>query len=702
MPRASSSAAFVALLLLAAGTAAAQEPEAASSDFFEQKETYFRSETVEGVSKHAETPGETPATVTVVSREDIERYGFRTVADVLNFASLGNFVHGDRRYDFAGGRGLFFHEDFNTRILVMLDGHPLNEPWNNFGGVGREMLVPLALAERVEIVYGPSSLLYGGYSLYGIVNVVTKSGASAPGAELHVSGGSWKTGEVVASYGRTGTLGGGDEDDPGRDWSLLVAGGYLYSEGEDLDLPRVMPEFGGPQQGTDFERSPFAFVHGKLGELSLLFRTGARKHGAPLAPYGTIYGSADEYVKDTKTFAEVRWDHALAPGLDLSIRGFYDWYRYFEQDPNADSEAYPGAAGYDFVLTTPDEDRGAEARLTWRRGAHYLTVGGELRHRTVTQTSYRQPFGGAIDPASRIDAPISGHLAVAYLQEEWRPSDRFTFVVGGNFADTDPGGSKAQPRLTAIWKPVPNVSVKGLFGRGFRPPSIFEALYGDSLVQIANPALESEEITSTELSLLWNASDALAVQGYVFHSRLTGLIQGVTLEDPGQLQGPVPAGLAPDAVVGLLQYQSRGEVPSSGGGASLRFRDGGTRAHLNVAYARSRLEPLAGAEETLPGSPAWLVSFGASQEIGDWTGALSGRYVGPQALRAGETGEAGDFLELNVRVRYRFRLVYPVTVSVDLRNALDTGGELSASPIYRPTRVPIEGRRLLVGADVRF
>src|SRR6185503_18988715 len=140
--------------------------------------------------------------------EDIELYGFRTRADVLNFASTGYFTHNDRRYDFAGGRGLFFFEDFNTRLLVMLNGHPLNEPWNNFGGVGREMAVPLELVDRVEIIYGPSSLLYGGYSLYGIVNVVTRNGESEAGGRVRLGAGSGATGEAMASYGRAGGAGG--------------------------------------------------------------------------------------------------------------------------------------------------------------------------------------------------------------------------------------------------------------------------------------------------------------------------------------------------------------------------------------------------------------------------------------------------------------------------------------------------------------
>jgi outer membrane receptor for ferrienterochelin and colicin len=116
------------LILLLLALCAAAAAHAQESDFFDQKESYFQAQTIEGVSKRADAIADTPATVTVIDRDDIERYGFRTLADVLNFASVGSFTHNDRRYDFAGGRGLFFYEDFNTRILVMLNGHSMNEP----------------------------------------------------------------------------------------------------------------------------------------------------------------------------------------------------------------------------------------------------------------------------------------------------------------------------------------------------------------------------------------------------------------------------------------------------------------------------------------------------------------------------------------------------------------------------------------------
>lgn len=680
-------------------------------DFFEQASDYFKAETIEGVSKHAETPTETPATVTVVSRAEIERYGFRTLADVLNFASLGSFSHGDRRYELVGSRGLFFFEDFNTRLLVMLNGHVLNEPWSNFGGVGRAMLVPLDLVERIEIVYGPSSLLYGGYSLYGIVNVVTRTGGAMPGLRVRATYGSWNTRESLVSYGASGVSGG---EESSVEWSVLAAAGYYATDGEDLDLPRTdvgypvaldgSTTWGGPQEGTDFERAPFAFLLARRGELSLLARAGHRRRGAPFAPYGAMYGTPDQTLRDAKAFVDLRWDRKLRPDLDLSLRAFHDVYGYDEEDPYADAVSYPGEPGYTFVLATDDHDTGGEARLHWRRGTHFVTAGGEFRYRTLGQESFTRFFGGQVAPGSTIRQDVTGRFAVLYAQEEWRPRDALSLVVGGNFAHTDPGGSKAQPRLALIVKPRPTVALKGLYGRGFRPPSIFEASYGDFRSQIENPALESEEIESFEGSVIWNPDRRLALQGYAFRSRLQGLIQGVEIRTPADVQGGLvgPGGTA-EELVGLLQYQSSGDVRSWGFGGSARLRHKGLIAFANLARASATFEGRGAVEDELAGSSSWIGSLGVSYERDAWTGSLTARYLGPQRLHPSRgPGEAGDFVEANAHVVHRTRLVYPVTFRVDVRNLFDGEGQLAASPVYPVPRIPIEGRRVLVSAEVQF
>jgi hypothetical protein len=88
----------------------------------------------------------------------------------------------------------------------------------------------------------------------------------------------------------------------------------------------------------------------------------------------------------------------------------------------------------------------------------------------------------------------------------------------------------------------------------------------------------------------------------------------------------------------------------------------------------------------------------------DWTTSLYARYVGPERLdpSRNETGTAGDFVEANLRGLYRTRLFYPVTLHLDVLNLFDSKGTVAASPVYAIPELPIEGRRVLAGIEVRF
>ena len=143
---------------------------------------------------------------------------------------------------------------------------------------------------------------------------------------------------------------------------------------------------------------------------------------------------------------------------------------------------------------------------------------------------------------------------------------------------------------------------------------------------------------------------------------------------------------------------------SSGAGASLRFQSRRIQGFANVAYAHSRFTDERILAGRLPGSPGWLGSAGLSWASRDWTASLCGRYVGAERLdpSRADAGTAGRFVETNLRGLYRTRLFYPVTLHLDVLNLFDTKGTVAASPVYAVPTLPIEGRRVIGGVEVRF
>src|SRR4029079_6221838 len=120
--------------------------------------------------------------------EEIARYGYRTLAEILR-GVRGMYVSDDRNFSLLGMRGFSKPGDYNSRILLLVNGHRVND--NVFGQaeIGAEFGIDPAMFEGVEIIRGPASSIYGDSAFFGVVNVITRSGGSLGGASITVEKG---------------------------------------------------------------------------------------------------------------------------------------------------------------------------------------------------------------------------------------------------------------------------------------------------------------------------------------------------------------------------------------------------------------------------------------------------------------------------------------------------------------------------------
>ncbi len=200
-PVPSATASITLLLLLVSVTAFAQtERPLADLDVEELMKVDVQS--VFGASKFLQKVTDAPAAVSVVTARDIATYGYRTLADIIRSAPGFNVTY-DRNYTYVGVRGFQRPGDYNSRVLVLVDGHRINDPIYNMAYVGTEFPVDVELIDRVELIRGPSSSIYGTNAFFAVINVVTKKGTALKGAEIAGDGGTLQTWRGRGAVGAT-------------------------------------------------------------------------------------------------------------------------------------------------------------------------------------------------------------------------------------------------------------------------------------------------------------------------------------------------------------------------------------------------------------------------------------------------------------------------------------------------------------------
>src|SRR2546422_5452574 len=176
-----------------------------------------------GASKYEQKPSEAPASVSIVTNEEIQKFGYRPLSEILR-SVRGFFTTYDRNYSYIGVRGFDRPGDYDTRVLLLLDGHRINDNVYDQASVGTEALIEVDAIERIEIIRGPSSSLYGTNAFLAVINVITRSGRDLKGTEGAATGGSYSTGEARMSYGARFDNG----------VKAVFAGSYYDSGGQNL------------------------------------------------------------------------------------------------------------------------------------------------------------------------------------------------------------------------------------------------------------------------------------------------------------------------------------------------------------------------------------------------------------------------------------------------------------------------------------
>lgn len=522
---------FIFMALLFAEQCAFAVGPVAMADPF----SYLQEEVlVEAAVKHPQRASDAPASTAVISAEEIETHGYRTLAEALQSVP-GVFVTNDRNYSYLWFRGFGRPGDYNGRVLVLINGHRINE--NIYGGayLGNDFTVPMEAVDHIEVVKGPSSSLYGDSAFFGVVNVVTKSPDKAPKIQAVTRGGSYGSVKQFVGISPKKLL---------YDSHAYVAGSYHYSQGQrDLYYHEYDSVNGGIAHLSDGEKDYNFFGTWRSGNLVLEGNSNSRTKTIPTGSYGTRYNDSSAKSTDARYFLETRWSGEVINDLNLNVRGYYDWYD-FKQDYPFDPvpPSTEGIHNQDFAVASWF---GEEVRLRWTRyGAdNALTVGQEVEKNIEIQQTNRN-----LNPnASILDSRGNPHRWAFYLQQELKPVRGVSLTLGGRADRYETFGYSYNPRAAAVMNLWDGGTAKVLYGSAFRAPTPFETDYSAPLQSKGNANLRPERIRTGEISVEQQIRDGLWTSLGVYASRVSDLISQRT-----------------DPTDGLIQYVNGPSVQANG------------------------------------------------------------------------------------------------------------------------------------------
>lgn len=510
--------AIVAVATLAAAPAAAVERPSPDGDFADLSLEQLMSIPVYSAAKREQSVSQAPSSVTVVTSQDIRAFGWRTLADLLRSVPGFNVIY-PRTYGFVGVRGFGSPGDFGGRLLLLVNGHRLNDPLYDSAAVVEDFILDLDLVERVEIVRGPGSALYGNNAFFAVVNVFLRDAASVDGLEA--------VGEVGSYGARRGRLTWGHRTGDGAE--LLVSASGLVRDGKD---PLRLSDFADGEtgetylRGGDEESASRLLLSHSRGGLTLEGCLVERHKYAP--PTSGMPADVPRETSDARAFGEARYGRLLSPRADLTARLYYDWYSYWGNYPY---DAAPAGEPRELVLNRDEstcESAGGELQVNLRPGTRHIGVVG-LEYRHDFRQSMRN-FDRAPE-ATYLDIDPDTRVFGFYLQDEFRPSTRLGLTAGLRYDHYESFGDALNPRLALVLDLDHATTLKCLYGEAFRAPNAYEFHYeDDGFSAKTNPGLEPEEIATLEvvaerrLGRDWRAS----VAG--FRNDVTGLIS--ELQDP--------------------------------------------------------------------------------------------------------------------------------------------------------------------------
>jgi outer membrane cobalamin receptor len=414
-------------------------------------------------STTGETILESSSVVTVIDRKTIEQHGYRTVDEALQSVAGITVMRSYLMQDMVTSRGVL-QDLYANKNLVLIDGVAA---WHAVTGESRIERVGINDVERIEVLKGPASVLYGSQAYTSAINIVTRS--AKPGTQ--------------SADGTIGTRG------ASASYRMANTSGLEFAIGANRDLGQHINYNFYDENGTfgnvnDYENALDTTMQVKYRGNSFLFNAyDSKANTFGSAPAFKSGANTPQYLNGVLT--SYQFDHTIDSKLNVLGRAFYDSeYREFSRDNT--NTVYAPIDGY---------RDGATLRANYAVTKEVnLEVGTDFEHRLARQATSRNRLTDALIDGFTDQGMNESSI---FTQLDWKPG-RWRFVGGTRYTNNSLFGGNVSSRGTVGYRITTRDAVKFIAGQSYRSPSLFE-LYTASPNISGNLALKPETSDSIEL-----------------------------------------------------------------------------------------------------------------------------------------------------------------------------------------------------------
>ena len=634
-----------------------------------------------------------PAVTSVITAEQIKNTGARDLYDVLRTVPgffLAQNVSGIEPIIVVRG----FWSSFNQNILILLDGVPQTNPLSGdrLAVLG---LVPLDSIERIEIMRGPGSALYGADAYSAVIDIITHR--TRPDAtHLTLGGGSqqtydarWLSGGRAGPFDMVGALEYKVSDGPAP---LITADSQTR-----LDALFGTDASHAPGPANTNQRLFGALLNMTRDDMAFMLRTSLNRDlgmGVGLAgaldPDGAI---------DTNTFeGRFEWKTDQAPWKAMILLD-----HLFHQILLKNAHYFPPGASERFPegLITQSDTQLHTTRLEsvveytgWP--THHFSFGLGAETGRTKQNAESRNFTLSNDmliPLGYVQAitdpdlltfgarTFSHDLHFAYLQDAWNFNPDWVLTWGVRYDHYAALGGQINPRLALVWDTSPYLTTKLIYGRGFRAPSLVDTQSRQSPILTGNPDLKPERIESLELAFDYRMRYDLLTRLNLFYQKTDDQIR---LLYPGGLT-LAPTNAAQQIGHGL-EWEVQWEI------------DPRTQFYGNYSYQNNEDQTT----HTDSGyGPHHLLLARLQRHQTPWFFSLQARYVGRRARSFTDPRPRTEpYTVIDGLVRYE--IAPDVEVQFDVRTVLDVDAVDDSPGTLLPSDLPVPGRTYYFTLFSRF